>query len=142
MGIGYRIFIIEENGTLKRLPSVRLQRLLRYEPKESLPEYAGKRVRCATVLLEVAGRKPISIIHTDYWLLLFDAKGQIDSDEWKSGLHFFMDMAFSSNRETKRKSHGKIIDARNLFPRRRFLWEPNLKIEKAIEDVIFGKKIL
>jgi hypothetical protein len=139
MGMGCRIFLLDDNESLERLSVARLERLvLHREPEERLPQYAGKRMRCAMVLLEVAGRKPLRIIHTDYLLLPFDAEGRIDSNEWKRGSRLAMDGVTFERRER----YVKIIHARHLFARRRydheFRWKPSRKIEKAIEDAIFG----
>jgi len=45
MGISLRIFIVNDDDTLQRLPLARYDRLLERNPKESMPQYAGKRVR-------------------------------------------------------------------------------------------------
>lgn len=56
MGIGIRVFLIDDNDSLQRLPLARLERLLHFDRRESLHLYAGKRVRCAMVVVEVEGR--------------------------------------------------------------------------------------
>jgi hypothetical protein len=54
MGIGIRVFLIDDNDTLHRISMARLDRLLHFDRRESLHLYAGKRVRCAMVVVEVA----------------------------------------------------------------------------------------
>jgi hypothetical protein len=44
MGLSIRIFVIEEDDTIKHLPLARYERLLKRDPNESLPKYAGQRV--------------------------------------------------------------------------------------------------
>jgi len=56
MGIGCRVFLIGDDDSLQRISMVQLTRLLRFDRRESLQQYAGKRVRCAMVFLEVTGR--------------------------------------------------------------------------------------
>jgi len=81
MGLGYRIFLIDDNDSLYRLSNANFERLNRGEAGECLPQYAGKRVRYAMVVLEVAGRKPLSIVRIEYYLMPFDAEGRIDRTE-------------------------------------------------------------
>ena len=50
MGLSIRVFIIEDDDTIKRLPLARYERLLKSDPNEQLLEYAGKRVRYALIL--------------------------------------------------------------------------------------------
>ena len=49
MGIGIRVFLVDDNDSLQRIPLAQLERLLRFDRGESLPEYARKRIRCAVV---------------------------------------------------------------------------------------------
>ena len=81
MGMVFRIFLIDDNDSIHRLSIARFDRLLRHDAGEGLAQYAGKRVRCAIVLLEMMGRKPVAINHIDYPMLLFDVDGLIDTAE-------------------------------------------------------------
>ena len=56
IGTGLRVFLVDDNDTLQRLSMARLERLLRFDAGEHLLQYAGKRIRCAMVILQVEGR--------------------------------------------------------------------------------------
>lgn len=45
MGIGFRAFLIDDNGALCRIPMARYERLTKPDSTECLPEYAGKKLR-------------------------------------------------------------------------------------------------
>ena len=45
MGLGMRIFIVKDDGSLERLSVGRYNRLLRHDSNERLLQYVGKRVR-------------------------------------------------------------------------------------------------
>jgi len=62
MGVSVRVFLVDDNDSLQRIPMSRLERLLHFDRVESLPQYAGKRVRCAMVFVDVAGRQVLAII--------------------------------------------------------------------------------
>ena len=92
MGIGCRVFFLDDDDSLQRIPTARLDRLLHFDRRESLQPYAGKRVRCAMVFLEVAGRKVQAIRNIEYFLLQFNDKGRIDKKEWEKGMRLGMEL--------------------------------------------------
>jgi hypothetical protein len=133
MGIGCRVFIIGDNDSLQRISMVRLTRLLHFDRKESLQRYAEKRVRCAMVFLEVAGRQVQAIRNIEYSLLQFNDKGRIDKKEWEKGMRLGMELLPSILDEEHPQ---KVINARHRFARSRyeheFKWKPSRKVEEAI----------
>ena len=75
MGLGMRIFIVKDDGSLERLPFGRYNRLLQRHPSERLFQYAGKRVRCAVIVVESINRKPVEILKCQYSYLSFYSDG-------------------------------------------------------------------
>ena len=49
MGIGIRIFLIDENDSLHRISTSLYNRLTNPDSDECFTQYAGKRVRCAMI---------------------------------------------------------------------------------------------
>lgn len=137
MGLGLRIFLINDDDSIQRLPLVRYERLWRRDPEERLPQYADKRVRYAEVLVEFSERKPVSIRRLQYFFLTFDSEGRIDAAEQQRESRLAMEGLFP---HTIRKPSSHIIDARSLFARKRFdneyRWTPHPEIEKAIVRAI------
>ena len=140
MGIGIRVFLVDDNDSLQRLPVARLERLLRFDRGESLPQHAKKRIRCAMVFLQVAGRQVLSIRNVDYFLLPFDDKWRINKKEWGKGMRLGMDLLPPSFNEGNTK---QVINASHRFAKRRyeheFKWKPSRKVEEAIVVSVFGK---
>ncbi len=60
MGFGMRIFLIDEDDKIKRIPVTRFQRIHEGDPKESLLEYKNSRIRFAEIVLKLENRKPRS----------------------------------------------------------------------------------
>ncbi len=81
MGLSIRIFIVDEDDALHRLALVRYQRLLRDDPDESIPEYAGMRVRYALIVVDLVNRRPVEIVHAEFSWLSFDSEGRLDRSE-------------------------------------------------------------
>ena len=140
MGIGCRIFFVDEDESLQRISMVRLDRLVRYDPSESLRRYANKRVRCARVFLEVAGRQVLAIRNIDYFILHFDAKGRINKKEWEKGMRLGMELLPSIGNHPK-----QVINAQHRFAKRRyeheFKWKPGRKVEEAIASAVFRSNV-
>ena len=78
MGIGLRIFLVNDDDSIRTLPVARYERL---HKGERFPEYTGKRVRCAQVGVEFYRRKPLGIVWTNFHILQFDSDGRIDFAE-------------------------------------------------------------
>jgi len=139
MGIGIRVFLVDDNDSLQRLSLARLERLLHFDRAESLPQYAGKRIRCAMVFLEVAGRQVQAIRNIDYFLLQFNDKGRINKKEWEKGMRLGMDLLPALFNEENPK---QVINASHRFAKRRyeheFKWKPSRKVEDAIVDFVFS----
>ena len=56
----------------------RYERLFRHDPNECLPEYVGKRLKYAHVVVELEDRKPVNVIMSQFSHLTFDTDGKID----------------------------------------------------------------
>ena len=92
MSIACRVFLVEDNDSLQRIPMVRLERLLHFDRTEVLPQYSGKRVRCAMVFVEVARRQVLAIRNIDYFLLPLDDNGKINKKEWEKWMRLGMEL--------------------------------------------------
>lgn len=140
MGISLRIFIIDDNDTLQRLPLARYDRLLERNQKECMPQYAGKRVRYALVVVNLVNRKPVEILRFEYSFLSFDAEGGIDPAESEREARLAFEILPSITFPFE-KPTDNIIDARYVFAKKRFeneyKWTPNQKIEAAIVEAVF-----
>jgi transposase len=142
MGLSIRIFIVEEDNTIKRLPLARYERLLNRDPDERLSRYAGQRVRYALIVVNLVNRKPIEVVKDEYAYLNFDEKGRIIEPELKNEEISAFDMLDFSFLEQQDK---RVIDARHKFAKKRYFdkyrWEPTDEIVAAIAEAIFGKLI-
>ena len=139
MGIACRVFFVDDNDSLQRIPKARLDRMLHFDRRESLQQYSGNRVRCAMVFLEMAGRQVRAITKIEYSLLQFNDKGRIDKKEWEKGMRLGMELLPSiPNKEHPKK----VINAKHRFAKRRyeheFKWKPSRKVEEAIVATILS----
>ena len=142
MGLSIRIFIIEEDNTIKRLPLARFERLLKRDPNESQPQYAGKQVRYALIVVNLVNRMPIEVIRDEFAYLDFDEEGRLKTSEHEKRENLAFDMLSFISLEQQDK---RVIDARHKFAKKRYFdeyrWDPSEKIIAAIGEAIFGKLI-
>jgi len=140
MGLAVRVFLVEDDGSLRRLPLARYERLLRGEAEGFFPQYAGKRVRYAFVVVDLVDRKPIEIRHVEYSWLSFDTEGRLDRSEQEKEVRLAMEMLPPVAGE---ESLQQIIDARHRFARKsydnQYKWKPSPEIQAAIIAATLGQ---
>jgi hypothetical protein len=138
MGLGMRIFIVKDDGSLERLPISRYNRLLRHDSDERFPQYAGKRVRCAVIVVESKDRIPVEIVKSQFSYLLFDSTGRLLMEWDEKEARLAMDMSEPVIADMDKQ----VVDARHKFARKRYAreyrWEPSPEIEASIHKAIFG----
>jgi len=143
MGIGLRIFLVNDDDSLERLAVARYDRLVRCDPEECLPQYAGKRVRYALVAYEVENRKPVEILKIEYNYLSLDSEGRIDAGEEEKARRLAVDLFPPV---LPQKEPRQVIDAKHLFAKKRYdneyRWTPSPELEAAIVNAVFGKNRL
>ena len=138
MGIAIWIFFVNDDDSIQRFPLARFERLIERDPKERLPQYAGKRVRYVEVALELEQRKPVGILRILYLVLPFDSEGRVDAAEQEKERRLGIEMMPSIlDRDSK-----QVVEAQHLFAKKRFdneyRWEPTQEMEFAIMEAIFG----
>jgi hypothetical protein len=141
MGLGTRIFFVNDNDSLRRVPLAKFERLRKGE--ECFPEYAGQRIRYVFAVLEVENRKPIGIYKIQYPYLPFDSKGRIDAAEREKAAMLAVNMVPPLPSEQEKDG---VIEAQHKFAKKRYdelySWTPKPKIEAAIAMAIFGKRLM
>jgi hypothetical protein len=139
MGLGTRIFIVNDDDTLKRMPMKRYHRLFKRHPEERFLEYADNRIRYVLVVLEMINRKPAEILMAEYSFLAFDSKGRLDAGEREKAARLAMD---TLEPILPGKKLERLIDAKHKFAKKRFddryIWKPTPDIETAIQRAIFS----
>lgn len=148
-GLMGRIFLVDEKDTIRQIPYAFYLRLINRDSAESFPEYAGKRVRCAVVWIEVAKRKPSRIREIDCTFLPFNGRGGIDTGEWARKKSFNAEVTAAEIGDflslvQRKRGKSNLIDAKHRFLKKRydheFKWKPSQQIEEAIASEILGRK--
>jgi hypothetical protein len=101
MGETFRVFVVGDDNSLRSFPLRKYERMVKADPKESMPEYAGKRLHYALVFLELFERKPLKVIQIQYSYLCFDAEGKLDQSEFQNQARLAMEVVDTSNQNGK-----------------------------------------
>lgn len=136
-----RVFLIHDDDSIHRIPVSRFLRLYEGDRKECLPAYAGKRIRYALTAVDLADRKPVSLLHTEYGFLKFDSEGFGDvgdrQEKDSTGVEMIdlgPEYLFSP----------KIVHAQHRFARKRYFdkhrWTPTEDLESKIMLTAWGVK--
>ena len=140
MGLSIRIFIVEDDDSISRLPLAQYERLLKADPVERLPKYAGKRVRYALMVVDLVDRKPIEVVRDQFGFLEFDDNGRLKTAEHEEMESIAFDMLAPVLSE---QTNTQVIDARHKFAKKSYFdklsWKPSDEIIAAISEAIFGK---
>ena len=78
MGVGFRVYIFEEKGSIIRIPFTKYEKLWDRDPETTFPQYAGKKVRCALIYVRLKDRKSVSTWKMDFHIVTFNKKGRLD----------------------------------------------------------------
>jgi hypothetical protein len=138
MGLSLRIFLVEDDDSLHRLPLARYERLLRGKAGERISQYAGKRIRYALVVVDLLDRRPVEIVHTEFSWLSLDSEGRLDRSGQEDEIRLAMQSISSVLEEDDSE---QVVDARHRFAKKRYdheyRWKPSRAIKAAIAAAIF-----
>ncbi|HRE72820.1 MAG TPA: hypothetical protein PLC14_20230 [Accumulibacter sp.] len=130
MSIGVRVMFLDGDRII-RVSQRRFDRVL----NEAMPEYAGQRVRCAMVYVQLADRKPVEVVRIDYRLLPLDPDGRLDADLQSrkmmlAGEMFGRGIAGTSERVV---DFGPYLAEKQY--RAEYKWKPTENEERALVDL-------
>lgn len=133
MGFGLRIYFIDEDDGIKRIPLTRFNKIRDRHPREAFPEYKYTRVRYAEIILNLENRKPTSIERIVYSYLQFDAEGKAEEAflDAEKRLAFSMMPAIALPDGPENVIHASDRFAQKRF-KDKFTWTPSPTLEQRI----------
>ena len=86
MAISCRMFLLDQDDRLYRLPNTKFEQMLRDPTNCRITRFAGARVRMTDVAVELAGRKPLCVVRNAFGLrgirMSAAMLGCPDGDDW------------------------------------------------------------
>ncbi len=145
MGIGYRVFLVDESDRLHRISQRRFDELLdRERGGRVLGAFVGKdKVRYALVVYETEDRRPVAVLHEEYGILPVAADGTLDGarSEEVLGLMGRARSPMDAARWVVRR-RGSVVDGNRRFAEKRLRheweWWPSAELWEEILAAVFG----
>ena len=78
MRLACRMFVLDREDNLYRLPASTFERMLRDPKRYPLPVFAGSRVRMSDVAVELVDKEPVRVVWSTFDILVFDRAGRFD----------------------------------------------------------------
>ena len=138
MGVSCRMFLLDQDDHLYRLPNTKFA-LLRQDPeKHRILQFAGQRVRLADVMVELVERQPTQVIQITFGMLIFDEVGRFDPQSFDRQQFARAEWVMApASHGTKRNA--AVVDAVNRFVAKGGAWSPSRTLDRAIRDAALGR---
>lgn len=141
MGISIRHILVDQNDAVIRLSNRLFQRLWDNPQGDTVPQFAGCRVRWAEAVVELQDRKPVDMLRVVFSYLYFDDQGHLDRDKVMKNGALIIEAGIEGIAPTK---SGSVIHASARFAARRrdhqAIWKPSPELNKAICDAALDSK--
>ena len=83
MGLSSRMFLLDQDDKLYRLPNSRYEQMRQDPVSSPIAHFACQRVRMADLLVELLNRQPIRIVRSTYGIFTFNADGCFDPNTFE-----------------------------------------------------------
>jgi len=137
MGLAQRIFLVDAEDRLLRLPGAKFDRMLRQPASNRLAQFAGQRVKMASITVEFDAGEPVRVVRRTFAVLEFDQCGALDIDRFgrQQAARFGAWLAPVS--EATRRAAG-VVDAASRFVAQGGNWTPSAGLGRAIDRAALG----
>ncbi len=137
MDIGFRLFFLEDDGSLRNIPWSTFVGLYFDFPSISFPEYAGRAMKSIHTVVELENKAPAQIRESLFFITHFDSTGKMDQERKVERQRLTTAMGKGHPRQATPEG---VIDLRPKLSERRydheFRWTPTEK-----ETVEFLRRI-
>lgn len=134
-----KLFLLSADDTLHALSSAAFMHMLRQEDLARVPDFAGQRVRQASVVVQVVDGTPLRMVHSTFSILDIKPDGLLDVGRLNTQQIARLDVRFDLSRPADGIAGGAVIDAAQRFVARGGSWEPDSRLLRRIEAAALGQ---
>jgi hypothetical protein len=134
--VAFRHYLLDSEGTLYRLPSAALDRMLQSPTRHGLARFAGQRVRSAEVVVEMVDGRPISVVRSVFNMLTFKRDGTLIPPLRDRHVRARAELAMAPDSPAR---HPKVAEAGSRFVARGGQWKPPAALARRIEQTALGR---
>jgi hypothetical protein len=138
MGLSSKLFLLSADDTVHALSNAAFMRMLRRESVDRIPEFAGQRVRQASIVVAVVNGAPMQIVRCTFAILDIDEHGVLDVERWNAQQFARVGDPFAPERPDRGSMH-QVFDAASRFIARGGSWEPDQALLRRIEEAALLK---
>lgn len=138
MGISCRIFLLDQDDGLYRLPSAKFHQMLRDPTSCRLTRFAGARVRMTNVCVELLNRQPIRVVWNTFGFLAFDDEGYFDAGTFDHHQRARAELALAPL-AAEPKGATIVVDATTRFVAQGGSWKPSRTLQRHIDEAALGR---
>ena|ERR1700674_372400 len=139
MGFSTRLFILDQNDGLHRLPSRWFSEMLRAPSSRPVPHLAGQRVRFAEAIVELVERKAVRIVRLQCGYVTFDQHGVLDYQEFSKRAVAKFDVFLAAHLLDKDRT-GSVVEAADRFTAAGGMWTPSARLDADICAAALGQR--
>lgn len=138
MGLSSRIFLLDQNDGLYRLPSAKFDRMLRDPSSYRMLRFAAARVRMADMVVELRRRQPIRVVWSTYGFLTFREDGCFDPSTFERQQWARAELALAPM-TTESDGRAIVVDAAMRFVAQGGNWTPSKSLARRISDAALDR---
>ncbi len=139
MKLSSKLFLLSTEDTLHALASTAFMRMLRQEDLARVPDFAGQRVRQASVVAQLIDGRPSRMVHSTFSILDIKADGFLDVERLNTQQIARVDVNFDRSILGDEDAGGFVINAAQRFIARGGSWEPDARLLRRIEAAALGQ---
>ena len=138
MGLSFRIFLLDQNDVLFRLPNTKFDQMLRNPTSHRLPRFAGMRVRMTDVGVELIDRQAVQVVWITFNVLTFDDDGYFDASAFDRHQRARAEQGWAKLGDEPTRVP-TVIDAASRFVAQGGSWKPSGKLQRVIDQAALGR---
>src|SRR3972149_6516471 len=132
MGFSFRMFLLDQDDGLYRLPNTKFEQMIRNPTSYRLLRFAGARVRMTDGAVELRHRPPIRVVSITFAFLTFDGDGYFDAGAFDRHQRARAEVGLASL-IAEPEGAGTVVDAANRFVAQGGLWAPSRSLQRRID---------
>jgi hypothetical protein len=137
MGFACQTFLLAHDDRLGRLASAAFDRMLRDPASHRLPQFAGQRVRMASIVVELDRGQPVRVVRRTFAVLGFDDEGGLDLGRFSRQQAALAEAALAPGLGES-GGGGKLVEAASRFVAQGGTWTPSGDLARAIDRAAMG----
>lgn len=138
MGVSSRMFLLDQDDDLYRLPNTKFDRILRDPNSYRILRFAGARVRMADVVVELVDRQPIRVLWRTFGILTFNEAGCFDPNAFDRHQRARAELALALPIPTSAGT-AAVVDAAMRFVAQGGRWVPPRVLARRIDEVAMDR---